>query len=154
MQAPVPGPTEALSECLGSSEQAATAMHVLYVFVVHLYLGMVGIRRRAAGDSVVVHHACELQRGLRPGSLRIPRGYRFAFTRVLDAAIVLGWEVSAPVARVQKRLLHLLAQKCEVHLCSQLQSEELPQPQKDDKFHPALKPHGFELERNVYCVNG
>ena len=44
-----------------------------------------------------------------------------------------------PVARIQKRLLHLLSQKCELHMTAQMHTQELPNPREDDSFHPALK---------------
>ena len=43
------------------------------------------------------------------------------------------------VARLQRRLLHTLAQLAEQHLGEKLTEEELPPPNVSDAFHPAKK---------------
>ena len=47
----------------------------------------------------------------------------------------------APITRVQKRLLHELAQQAELNL-EQVLTDELPTPEKSDSFHPATKSLG------------
>ena len=46
-----------------------------------------------------------------------------------------------PVSRIQKRVLHQLAQKAELNVGTVL-TDELPTPEKSDSFHPATKSLG------------